>query len=84
MQCKVGLATAETDLSYLYHIKDQKEAKLQPELAFQAQISYCKADGSELLRVISVKLPTTASRSEANSTCDVSLVYIFFLQLHSL
>lgn len=66
-------------MSYLYHIKDKDLAQKQKEIPFQVRIHYSKPDGSDYLRVISTLLPTTSSRSQANSTCDVSFILLLLL-----
>ena len=62
----------ESDLSGFFNIKDAKLAGSMTELPFQARVKFTKSDGSESLRVVSATLPTSSSRSQVESTSDVS------------
>mmetsp|Transcript_57313 Transcript_57313/g.78154 ORF Transcript_57313/g.78154 Transcript_57313/m.78154 type:complete len:794 (-) Transcript_57313:139-2520(-) len=80
LQKLVGNATADTELSFEYQVKDAEErARLGfdslSELPFQVQIEYTRQlDGMRCLRVISQKKPVTSDRRTAEANSKVAVL----------
>jgi len=71
---EIGNATRDTDISFEFDIRPRSRGKNYTQFPFQIQVKFNRLDGSQVLRVISSTRPTTTERTDAEKSCDVSVV----------
>eukprot|EP00343_Euplotes_focardii_P000387 CAMPEP_0205801322 /NCGR_PEP_ID=MMETSP0205-20121125/3271_1 /ASSEMBLY_ACC=CAM_ASM_000278 /TAXON_ID=36767 /ORGANISM="Euplotes focardii, Strain TN1" /LENGTH=236 /DNA_ID=CAMNT_0053065875 /DNA_START=90 /DNA_END=797 /DNA_ORIENTATION=+ len=80
----MGNVNEQAEVTFAYKLKDAEELKELEgfdinelkEVPFQAQIEYCKLDGSKCIRIISRILQTTQDESQAKEETNLGIVAV--------
>lgn len=71
---EIGSATKDTDMTFVYKLKNPGKKLDIEKIPFQVQVSYTLKDGRKMLRTISKSLSTTDSREAMEEAMNVSVV----------
>jgi len=71
LHVEVGNVTNDTELTFEYSKQNDKHLDNIP---FQVQVTCTRQDGSQIMRVITQKMPTTTDRIKAENTADISIL----------
>lgn len=77
---EIGNVTADTDITFAFRSKSFGSAAGLTHVTFQAQVTYTRADGATLSRIISKQLPITQDRTLIEDHIDSAILGLNAIQ----